>query len=131
ESTFGIRCTLEPLEWKLLFPKITAGDFHVGGMTWEPWINDPIYTLNAFRDVKEPINFPKWENKQYQGIMHLAEKEINRQKRKSYYLQAEKILLDEMPVMPVFLVKAPAFKKKNFRLQYASPFINFKWGYFT
>jgi oligopeptide transport system substrate-binding protein len=63
ENTFGIRCRLESLEWKALFSKMTQGDFQVGGMTWEPWVNDPIYTLNAFRDASEPINFPKWESK--------------------------------------------------------------------
>lgn len=131
ESTFGIRCRLESLEWKMLFSKMTQGDFRVGGMTWESWINDPIYTLNAFRDANEPINFPKWENKQYQAIMHLAEREIDLVKRRSYYLQAETLLLDEMPVMPVYLVEAPGLKKKNFHIRYSSPLINFKWGYFT
>ena len=131
ENAFGIRCSLESLEWKLLFSKMTQGDFQVGGMTWESWINDPIYTLNAFRDAKEPINFPKWENKHYQEIMHLAETEIDLVNRRFYYLQAEKLLLDEMPVMPLFLVEAPALKKRNFRIRYLSPLINFKWGYFT
>lgn len=131
ENAFGIRCSLESLEWKVLFSKMTQGDFQLGGITWESWINDPIYTLNAFRDANEPINFPKWENKQYQEIMHLAETEIDLASRRSYYLQAEKLLLDEMPVMPIFLVEAPALKKRNFQIQYSSPLINFKWGYFA
>lgn len=131
ENNFGIRCSLEPLEWKVLFSKMTQGDFQVGGMSWESWINDPIYTLNAFRDANEPINFPKWENKQYQEIMHLAEREIDLMKRKFYYLQAEKLLLDEMPVMPIFLVEAAAAKKRNFQIHYSSSLINFKWGYFS
>jgi ABC-type oligopeptide transport system substrate-binding subunit len=63
--------------------------------------------------------------------MHLAEREVDPFKRHSYYLQAEKLLLDEMPVMPVFLVEAPALKKRNFHIQHSSPLINFKWGYFT
>jgi oligopeptide transport system substrate-binding protein len=131
ENAFGIRCSLESLEWKVLFSKMTQGDFQVGGMTWEPWVNDPAYTLNAFRDANEPINFPKWENKQYQEMMHLAEREIDLANRRSYYLQAENLLLDEMPVMPAFLVEASALKKRNFHIRYSSLPINFKWGYFT
>jgi oligopeptide transport system substrate-binding protein len=131
ERAFGIRCSLESLEWKVLFSKMTQGDFQVGGMTWESWINDPIYTLNAFRDANEPINFPKWENKQYQKIMHLAEREIDLVNRRSFYLEAEKLLLDEMPVVPISLVEAPALKKKNFNIKHSSPLINFKWGYFA
>lgn len=92
--------------------------------------NDPIYTLNAFRDKNDSINFPKWENKKYKEIMNLAEREVDQQKRKLQYLEAEKILLDEMPVMPIYLVEALALKKKNFCIQYSSPFMDFKWGYF-
>lgn len=131
ENLFGIRCNLESLEWKTLFFKITEGDFQIGGMNWQPWINDPIYTLNAFRDINELINFPKWQNQQYQKIMQLAEREINDQKRQLYYLNAEKILLDEMPVAPIYLVEASALKKKNFHIQCSSSLMNFKWGYFT
>lgn len=131
ERAFNIRCSLEPLEWKVLFSKMTKGNFQMGGIAWEPWVSDPIYTLNAFRDANEPINFPRWENKHYQEIMHLAEREISPIKRQSYYLHAERILLDEMPVIPTFLPEAPALKKKNFHVQCSSPLINFKWGYFT
>jgi oligopeptide transport system substrate-binding protein len=131
ERVFGIRCLIESFEWKTLFSKMTQGDFQIGGMTWEPWINDAIYTLNAFRDAHEPINFPKWEYPQYQQILQLAERESDMDKRKSYYLQAEQMLLDEMPVMPLFLVKAPALKKRNFHIHHCSPLINFKWGYFS
>lgn len=127
EAAFGIRCSLEPLEWKLLFDRMTEGDFRVGGMTWESWINDPIYTLNAFRDVNEPINFPKWENRMYQEVMQRAERETNLQTRRPYYLEAEKILLEEMPVIPLFLIEPTALKKKNL----SAPYMDFKWGEFS
>lgn len=131
EENFGIRCQVQPLEWEILFAKITEGNFQVGGIIWESWISDPIYTLNAFRDDRELINFPKWKNKEYQEIMHLAEREIDLQKRRSYYLQAETILLEEMPVLPLFLVEREALKKKNFHVHCSSLLVNFKWGYFT
>lgn len=127
EAAFGVRCSLEPLEWKLLFDKMTEGAFQVGGMSWESWIDDPIYTLNAFRDVIEPINFPKWENKTYQEVMQRAEREINLHTRKEYYLKAEQILLEEMPVIPLFLIEPTALKKKNLSTHY----MDFKWGHFS
>ena len=131
ESIFGIRCDLEALAWKELFTKMTLGDFQVGGMGWESWIHDPIFTLNAFREANEPINFPKWENRQYQEILHLAEREQDLSRRRFYYLQAEALLLDEMPVIPIYSVEALALKKKNFHIQSPSLLIDFKWGHFT
>lgn len=130
ENVLGIQCRPEPLEWKVLFARMTDGDFQMGGITWEPWVDDPIYTLNAFRGNTELINFPKWENQEYHEMVGLAEQEIDQEKRKFYYLQAEKILLEEMPVIPFCLVQPLAMKKKNFITYGPSTLMDFKWGYF-
>jgi len=131
EEAFGISCSLQCLEWRSLFSKMTQGDFQLGGFSWASWINDPTYTFNVFRDPDEPINLPKWKNRQYQDILCLAEKEIESIHRKPYYLEAEKLLLEEMPVIPIFSLKGSALKKKNFRIDHSSPLVNFKWGYFA
>ncbi|MFI5343962.1 MAG: peptide ABC transporter substrate-binding protein, partial [Chlamydiales bacterium] len=128
ESVFGINCQIDSLEWAALFPKMTEGDFLVGGMSWQPWVNDPMYTLNAFKYAKDPINFAKWEDTHYQQVLDLAEREINLKIRESYYLQAEEILLEEMPVIPVFIMVSRALKKKNLMISHTSSLMNFKWA---
>jgi oligopeptide transport system substrate-binding protein len=130
ESAFGIKCQVDSLDWAVLFPKMTEGDFLIGAMAWQPWVNDPIYTLNAFKSAKDPINFAKWEDIHYQQILDFAEKETNLQTRKSYYLQAEEILLEEMPVIPIFNMVSQALKKKNLMVPYTTSLMNFKWAYF-
>lgn len=130
EIAFGIQCTLEPLEWSSCFSKIVEGDFQIGALGWEPWVNDAIYTLNAFRDEKDPINIAHWENEEYKKILYSAEKEVNLEKRLYYYLKAEELLLEEMPVIPLVANTSQALKKKNFRINSSSTLINFKWGYF-
>lgn len=130
ETTFSIQCVIEPLKWDVLFKKITEGDYQTGLIAWEPWVDDPMYTLNAFRNAKEPINFSKWENANYQEILHLAEREIETEKRQNYYLQAEQILLEELPVVPIFSNSFQALKKKSLKIKCSSNLINFKWAYF-
>lgn len=129
EQAFNIQCNLLPLEWNFLFSKITQGDFQLGGIAWQPWVNDPMYTLNAFREGKEPLNFAKWDNSRYQEILYLAERETDLHKRKSFYLQAEECLLEEMPIAPIFSDTPRALKKKHLRLQQTSILMNFKWAY--
>jgi len=131
EAVFGVRCTIESMAWNTLFKKMTEGNFQVGGMAWEAWINDPIYTLNSFRDAKDLINFSKWENGSYQQILSYADKEIDPAKRKSYYTQAEEILLEEMPATALCSLTSQAFKKKNLHVHFSSSLINFKWAYFS
>ncbi|MBI3212097.1 MAG: peptide ABC transporter substrate-binding protein [Simkania negevensis] len=93
-------------------------------------VNDPMYTLNAFKEAKEPMNLAKWENGKYQEILHLAERELDSQKRERYYLEAETILLDEVPVSPISSTTSPALKKRKLRIKSLSVLVNFKWAYF-
>jgi oligopeptide transport system substrate-binding protein len=130
EITFNIQCTIVPLKWDDLFTRITEGNYQIGCMGWDPWVNDPMYTLNAFRNAKEPMNFSKWENSEYQEILLLAEKEIDAQLRQQYYLEAEKILIEDMPVAPIFSGFFQAIKKKNLKITCTSTLVNFKWAYF-
>ncbi|MGE5196003.1 MAG: peptide ABC transporter substrate-binding protein, partial [Anaerolineae bacterium] len=132
EDAFGICCSVDPLAWDVLFSKIIEGNFQIGCITWHPWVNDPMYTLDSFRYAKEPINFPKWEHPRYKEILCLVERETNLQKRQSYYLQAEEFLIDEMPVIPLFSSPAQALKKKKLCIhRYSCNLINFKWAYFS
>lgn len=130
KTIFNIRCNVESLTWNVLFRKMTEGDYQIGCMVWDSWMNDPLYTLNAFRDAKEPVNFSKWENKKYQQILYQAERELDFQKRQEYYFQAEEFLIDEMPATPIFLNPWEGFKKKNIKIKPVSSLINFKWAYF-
>jgi oligopeptide transport system substrate-binding protein len=130
EDAFGIKCQIDSLEWSVLFSRMTEGDFLVGGMNWQPWVNDPIYTLNAFKNAKDPMNLAKWEDIYYQQILELAERETNLKTRKSYYLQAEEILLEEMPVIPIFNMLTRAIKKKNLKVHYTTSLMDFKWAHF-
>jgi oligopeptide transport system substrate-binding protein len=130
EIAFGIQCIVNPLEWNILFSKLTEGDFQLGGIAWQSWVNDPIYTLNAFREARDPTNFAKWENPKYQEILYQAEREIDPQKRQLFYLKAEEILLEEMPVIPIFANIPHALKKKNLIIPHISLIMNFKWAYF-
>ena len=130
ESAFGIKCQIDSLEWTVLFSRMTEGDFLVGGMGWQPWVNDPIYTLNAFKNEKDPINLAKWEDPHYQQILDLAERETNLKQENPHYLQAEEILLEKMPVIPVFNMVSWALKKKNLKVPHATSLMDFKWAHF-
>ncbi|MBI3211639.1 MAG: peptide ABC transporter substrate-binding protein [Simkania negevensis] len=129
KDTFAIECTIIPLKWDLLFAKISEGNYDTGCIGWQPWVNDPMYTLNAFREGKEPMNFPKWENRKYQEILYLAERELDLQKREKYYLQAEEILLDEMPISPISPNASPALKKRDLKIKHFSSLPNLKWAH--
>ena len=124
QQLFGIRCRVESYEWNTIFDKMTHGDYQVGGMSWKSWINDPIYTLNAFRYASEKVNFAQWEDEQYQKCLNAADKEVDRTKRLEFLHEAEEILLREMPIIPIYY-EVQQFQRKQ-RLKVA---VNPKTGH--
>ncbi|MBI2742654.1 MAG: peptide ABC transporter substrate-binding protein [Chlamydiales bacterium] len=111
KQLFGIRCRVESYEWNTIFNRMTQGDFQIGGMGWKSWINDPIYTLNAFRYASEKVNFAKWEDEKYQRCLDAADKEVDPKRRLEHLRAAEEILLQEMPVLPIYY-EVQQFKRK-------------------
>ncbi len=112
EKLFGITCNIEGHEWNVVFDRMTQGDYQLGNMNWKAFVNDPIYTLNAFRYSSERVNFAKWENEEYQKILDAADQEPDSEKHKEHLKHAEAILLREMPVVPIFY-EVQEFKKKK------------------
>jgi oligopeptide transport system substrate-binding protein len=115
-----------------MFHHISTGNFEIGLINWRSSINDPIYTLNAFRYQNEKINFAKWENSYYQALLQQADQERNVEQRLALLASAEKILIQEIPVIPLFDELNPYIKRKNLIgiLPARSGNIDFRKAYF-
>ena len=116
-----IECDLKPLPWNSIFNRFTGGHFQIGLMHWTSWINDPIYTLNAFKSAKQEINFAKWENPDFHALLDLSEQEIDPVQRSSYLIEAQKILNREMPIVPLFYQPYQALIHKDLHVVCRTP----------
>lgn len=116
QELFGIHCNIEVHEWGTIFDRMTHGDYQIGAMNWKAWINDPSYTLNAFRYASERVNFAKWENEEYQTLLARADLEIDSENRLRYLESAEEILLREMPVIPIYYEAHQFMRKKRIKV---------------
>lgn len=129
EAAFNIQVILESITWKDLIEKMGNKDFMIIENQWAAWINDPIYTLNVFRYGGQ-LNATNWENATYKAILAFADKQKDRFKRDSLYLQAERLLIEEAPIIPLFTKLCKGLKKKHFQMIYFQPLMDFKWGFF-
>lgn len=116
KECFDIECHLQPLSWNAMFNKVTQGDFQMGIIHWTNWIDDPIYTLDAFKFASEELNFPKWGNPHFRELLELSEKEIDPLKRLMLLAQAEEILNNEMPIIPLFYQPSQALAHKDLQV---------------
>lgn len=100
-------------ELKDLLQKMAEGDYHMACFNWRPWIDDPFYTLNALKSSAEPPCFFQWQNAEYQHILEKAQKEQDIEHKNHLLIQAEIILIQEMPIIPLFHDIQP-FSRKNY-----------------
>lgn len=129
ETALGIRCQIEGYSWEKLFDKMTKGEYQIGAMGWTAIVDDPLYTLNIFKNRHDKINFAKWENSTFCELLNAADQELDRTKRQQYLADAEALLIEELPVIPISYEVKQYMKKKHIQLP-SNPYggeIDFKW----
>ncbi|MCI0382135.1 MAG: peptide ABC transporter substrate-binding protein [Chlamydiae bacterium] len=133
EKVLEISCRTESYEFHLLMDKAFKGDFQFAIISWKSWINDPMYTLDAFKYRINKINLAKWESSAFQKLLDLGRNETNLEKRLSYLKAAEKILIQEGPIIPLFYENFPYLQKKNLQNVFCSKNGNFdfKWSFLS
>jgi len=68
---------------------------------WGPDYNDPLTWLFLF-ETDGPYNDGKWSNPEYDQLVEKAKVELDQEKRLQYFIDAEKILMDEVGIAPVY-----------------------------
>lgn len=132
QKVFDIHVNLQQEEGKVYSSTLATGNFQIGAMSWVSWLRDPIYIMQTFRYRSDGVNSSRWENPQYQKLLEATEEELDVAKRKELFHEAEKILMDEFPVIPIYYMTLSYAKKNNLKNVYVSELydIDFRWAYF-
>jgi len=102
KQNLGVDVTLENKEWQVFIEDLHQGNYQIGRMGWLGDFNDPINFLELYKDKKGGNNDTNWENPQFKELLNQSALEKDPQKRKEILAQAEQILMDEMPIMPIY-----------------------------
>ncbi len=130
KQKLGIPTSIQGGDYKTIFTKLVSGDFHIALIRWQPWVNDPFYTLNFFANPDEPMNFSKWSHPELQYLLHTAQMEPDSAKRNKLLYKIEESLIREMPIIPLFETCIQFMKKKSLQLEPNHALIDFKWARF-
>ena len=99
-KNLGIKATLRPEEWKVYQESQQKLDYDVARAAWVGDYMDPMTFLDMF--VKDGGNNQTgWSNPQYDALIAGAKKNADTKTRMQQLHDAEKILMTEMPVMPI------------------------------
>lgn len=126
QQTFTIKVKLNGTENQFFRKNLKSGDYIAGLGDWIADFQDPISFLELFQyrleDKKSNgMNDTRWHNEQYSRLLDMAVKEKELPLRNEYYHQAEKILIEEMPVAPIYHYSFDYTKKDNVKDVFLSP----------
>ncbi len=97
----GITVNIECFEPPTYLSNFIARKFQIAQIGWISVIPDPIANLQVFRYRESTNNWSGWEDEKYKELLAKADYEIDQTKRREILREAEKILLEEMPVIPL------------------------------
>jgi ABC-type oligopeptide transport system substrate-binding subunit len=98
-QNLGVKIMWEAIERTEFLPRLSANVPHLFILGWRADYPDPDNFLRArIGDVQRQ----KWWNKDYQDLVEQAQRSLEQAERMKLYAQAEMILVEQAPIMPIF-----------------------------
>ena len=101
KNALGLDIQLRALEQKNFIETVKKGDYDLAISSWIGDFADPVNFLELFLYADSLLNKCNWENKNYQTLLKKAQLSENNDERSQYFLEAETLLMQEMPILPV------------------------------
>jgi peptide/nickel transport system substrate-binding protein len=101
KETLNIECTLRTVQISQWFEEVAAGNFDLGIGAIVSTLMDPSDYFSAWYGKDGPQNYSKWTNPSFHELARQIERELDDAKRKPMVRQAEAILEQDPPLLPV------------------------------
>ncbi len=101
KNSLGILVELEAMETKVYFDQRNQGNFQIIRAGWYGAYNDAMAFLEIFYDKNRNNNYGNWYSEEFTSLISEA-RSIVGNKRIDAMKKAEKILIDDMPIAPIF-----------------------------
>jgi oligopeptide transport system substrate-binding protein len=101
KEELGVEATVFTRQWPVHAETMQSGEFQVGRGGWLGDYPDPASFIDLFHS-DNPLNVSGWQNPTLDALCEEAHQTEDASSRMRLLGQAERILLDEMPVLPLF-----------------------------
>lgn len=100
-NALGIHVELEQLEFGVHLQKLQTRNFSFAQMSWIAQFHDQMNFLGRFFEKDSFRNYSGWENGEYSLLLTKSSSLSKSEEREDLLLQAESLLMDEMPIAPI------------------------------
>lgn len=101
KENLGVNSAITTFESKVYWDELDNGDFHVARDGWTGDYPDPMTNLDLFFSFNASDDC-RWVSEKYDALLNENLKITDQQKRMDNFKEAEQILMDEMPVIPLY-----------------------------
>ncbi|MBL7140150.1 MAG: peptide ABC transporter substrate-binding protein [Planctomycetes bacterium] len=101
KKNLGLNVRVEQVEWKVFLDVIHKLEYQIARAGWFGDYLDPNTFLDMFV-TGGGNNETGWSNGEYDALIEAAAREADLTRRKDLFRQAERILLREVPIMPIY-----------------------------
>lgn len=101
QQALGAQVTLRGEEFRSLMQDIDRGDVQLFRSSWIGDYNDA-YTFAQYFKSDFGVNLTHYNNPAYDGLLQRAAAEIDPAKRRGFLEQAEQVMLQDQPVIPIY-----------------------------
>lgn len=118
--------------WNDYIDSIQSGKYMIAITGAIPPISDPSFVLQIFKNKKDLCNRCNWESPQYQALLHQSNQVLSEEDRSKLLIEAEELLMDEMPILPICSMNKSYAKNPKLKGEQLSnlQFVDFKSAYF-
>jgi oligopeptide transport system substrate-binding protein len=97
-----VNVTITGTETQILYANLRAGEFEASDGAWIADYNDAQNFLYLLETRTGQMNYSKYSNAEYDALVDQSNKELDMEKRAALMMKAEQIMLDDMPVIPMW-----------------------------
>jgi oligopeptide transport system substrate-binding protein len=112
KEALGVETRLVAVEFKSLLQDIDRGDVQIFRSSWVGDYNDA-YTFAQYLKSDFGINLPRYKNPSYDKLLGQAAAEVNVATRRALLEQAERLMLADHPLMPLYFYVNKHLVKPN------------------
>ena len=132
-KSLGFKVSLRGLlGWNEYIDSIQQGDYKIAITGTIPPIFDPSFVLHIFKNKKDLCNRCNWENEKFKALLQQANHVLGKTERSKLLIEAEEVLMDEMPILPICSMNKSYAKNPKLKGERLSQlqFVDFKSAYF-
>ncbi|SNT47207.1 oligopeptide transport system substrate-binding protein [Bacillus sp. OK838] len=116
-DNLGVKVTLENAEFQVKLDREKAGDFEISRAGWVGDYVDPMTFM--LWETDGAYNDAGWSNKEYDNLLKEAKSTMDPKERMAALHKAEEVLIEDMPILPVYFYTKPYMVKSNVTGVYA------------